>query len=207
MVSYAQDSRGVTNIMAMGIVSDLEFNIEKSKLVIECDDLTVKQTESGGTIVDINPGRGKDNFQVPDALRKIIGEESEINGRESGLDLANHFGISPSSVSAYSHGSTSTKSYDSPNNELRNHINDAKERISKKARNRLVLALNSLTSDKFESAKAKDLSSVAKDMSVVIKNMEPDIPRDVERSSSPTFVFYAPQFKKEESFDVLYSKE
>jgi len=183
--------------MALGIVSDDEFESEVSSL-------TISPPSTKATVVDMEKGRGKDNVEVPDSLRKIIGEESAINGRESALDMANRFGVSPSSVSAYTNGSNSTASMDEqPNREF---INGAKQRVAKKARNRLIMALNSLTQEKIENSRAKDISGVAKDMSAVIKNMEPESAR-LGGGSGPTFVFYSPQIRSEKVFDVVHVKE
>lgn len=185
--------------MAMGIVSDHEF--DKA-----LDDVNPQSEAKPPSIqiIDMEKGRGKGNVEVPDGLRKIIGEESVVNGRQSALEIANQFGISPSSVSAYSHGANSTSSYDKqPGLEK---LNEARLRVAKKARNRLVMALNSLTKEKIEGAKAKDIAGVAKDMAVVIKNMEPDGPKSTG-NSGPTFVFYSPTFKREEHFDVVRVSE
>ena len=182
--------------MALGIVSDDEFESEISSLTVPAQPKV--------SIVDMEKGRGKDNVEVPDSLRKIIGEESAINGRESALDMANRFGVSPSSVSAYKNGSTSTSSMDEqPNREF---INGARNRVAKKARNRLVMALNSLTQEKIENSRAKDIAGIAKDMSAVIKTMEPEVAR-FGGGSGPTFVFYSPQVRSEKVFDVVHVKE
>lgn len=194
----------------MGIVSDDEFDVEKGKLVPSNSNPTINNNSkisdtkiSDTKIIDVNKGRGH-NPEVPNSLRQIIGEESAINGRSSGLDLASHFGISPSSVSAYDVGATSTASYgDRPNLP---QINEAKERISKRARSKLMRALHHLTDDKLENAKARDLAGIAKDMSAVVKNMEPEVPK-IAPTDGPTFVFYAPQYRKEEHFDVIQVKE
>lgn len=183
--------------MPMGIVSDKEFESALKDSTPLPESLPV-------AIVDMEKGRGKGNVEVPDGLRKIIGEESAIQGRQSALEIANNFGISPSSVSAYANGSTSTASYD--NQPGLAALNDAKLRVAKKARNRLVMALNSLTKEKIESAKAKDIAGVAKDMSVVIKSMEPEGPKQ-NGNGGPTFIFYSPQFRKEEHFDIVHVKE
>lgn len=190
--------------MAMGIVSDSDFNAEVGKL-----NPSVPSDGNGKSIAvikEVEKGRGNGNKEVPDSLRKLIGEESAINGREQGLALANQFGISPSSVSAYNHGARSTATYeDRPDLTA---LNDSKLRVAKRARTKLVLALNSLTKDKIAEAKAKDIAGVAKDMSVVIKNMEPETQKNNGNGSSgPTFIFYSPQFRKEEVFEVVHVKE
>ena len=183
----------------MGIVSDSEFNSELDKLTPNNGDNKIV-----GEIKDIERGRGKDNLEVPQALRKIIGEESAINGRQNGLELANRFGISPSSVSAYNQGAHSTATYD--NRPDIDNINGAKFRVAKRARNKLVLALNLLTREKIENAKARDISGVAKDMSAVIRNMEPETQRN-PLGNGPTFIFYSPHFRSENNFDVIHLKE
>src|SRR5438876_2937938 len=94
-----------------------------------------------GKIVEINkPGRRPGDNNVPDSLRKIIGATAIESGREAALNIANQFGISKQSVSAYSHGSTSTTSYNEPSPTLSNHVNNARERVIKKARGKLILS-------------------------------------------------------------------
>lgn len=190
--------------MGMGIVSDSDFESEVGKL-----NPSVSQNGNGKSVAiikEIEKGRPKGGLEVPESLRKLIGEESVINGRQEGLSLAENFGISPSSVSAYSQGAHSTASYDERPN--LNHLNEARLRVTKKARNRLILALNHITNDKLEAAKVKDLAGVAKDMSAVIKNMEPEVPRfNDSGNNGPTFIFYCPQFRKEEHFEVVQVKE
>jgi predicted transcriptional regulator len=188
--------------MAMGIVSDKDFDRALND-VTPCPPMPLGRG-SGVAIVPINKGRGEGNVEVPEGLRKIIGEEAAINGRASALEIADKFGISPSSVSAYTHGSNSTATYDSqPGLE---GINNAKQRVAKKARNKLIIALNSLTKEKIENAKAKDIAGVAKDMAAVIKTMEPEVQK-TNGSSGPTFIFYSPQMRREEVYDIVRVKE
>lgn len=193
--------------MGMGIVSDAEFDAEIKKVSIREESIPATVIE--GTVIDSpTKGRGEGNLAVPDSLRKVIGEESAINGRASALDMAKQFGISPSSVSAYANGVTSTATYDKPDVGLTNHITQAKEKISKRARAKLMSALHHITPAKLAEAKVRDIAGVARDMSAVIKNLEPDTPRTSgHESTSPTFVFYAPQYRKEESFDTVPAKE
>lgn len=190
--------------MPMGIVSDKDFDIERTKLersAPEKSPLTIPSPTA--TIVDVTRGRPEGAVEVPNGLRKLIGEESAINGRASALELAQSFGISPSSVSAYNNGATSTASYDETPN--RGHINAAKQRVANKARSRLLSALKHITPEKLENAHVRDLSGVARDMSAVIKNMEPDLPKSSgeEGKGGPTFIFYSPQFRKEEHYDIV----
>lgn len=191
----------------MGIVSDKDFNDELTR-VRESDNKPLPEIKAptiSGEVVDVNRGRGNGNIEVPNTLRKVIGEEAAINGRQAGIELANQFGLSASSVSAYANGATSTATYDETPNAP--HINSAKARISQKARNRLMSALKHLTPQKMEAAKAKDLAGIAKDMAAVVRTMDPEVKGPTNVNNGPTFVFYSPQQRKEEAFDVVYAKE
>ena len=185
--------------MGMGIVSDEDFNVERAKLI-------PKVEVHIPDIVELERGRGKGNVEVPNSLRNIIGETSITNGRQEAIQLAKQFGISESSASAYTHGATSTSSYDEKPNA--NVMSRAKERISKRARGKLMLALSKITDDKFEGAKLRDIAGIARDMSVVVKNME-DTNKDAGNDGKPAvnFIFYAPQPRDEKTFDVIYAKE
>lgn len=198
--------------MVMGICSDEDFEKELANLSVIVDgvekSLSVGITGEGnvtGEILNINRGRGNGNNEVPESLKKIIGETSIEEGRKESLQIARAFGISDSSVSAYSVGSTSTASYRNPARNLQSHLNRAKERIQKKARVRLSNALDSITPEKLADANLREASGVARDMSVIIKNLEPES----ERSplDTPQFIIYAPSIRKEESFEVINVQE
>jgi transcriptional regulator with XRE-family HTH domain len=186
--------------MAIGIVNDDEFFREFKK---------ESHPESQSSVVDI-PARGRKegDVNVPDSLRKIIGETQVIDGRKAALELAEEFGISPSSVSAYAHGATSTTTYDTPSKSIIQHINKSRERAVKRASKTLNGALSAITQEKLDYSDAKDLAGIAKDMSVLIKNLEPQSEgKSSSGIQSPQFVIFAPQFRKEESFDVIDVKE
>lgn len=196
--------------MAMGIVSDSDFEAELAKSQSNNSPThsktTIEPPSITGEIVDVNRGRGVGNTNVPDGLRKIIGEESVINGRQSAIELASQFGISASSVSAYDAGATSTSSYNErPNKPF---LDESRLRVQKRARNKLMQSLAALTTDKLDGAKARDLAGIARDMSAVIKNMEPDSTGpNGQINNGPTFIIYSPQQKKEESYPVIHVSE
>jgi hypothetical protein len=186
--------------MSMGLVDDNEWEEELSRLRGETRE---------SKVVDIQRrGRASGDNNVPDSLRKIIGEESVINGRSAALQIAADFGISPASASAYAKGATSTASYDTPSQSILQHINKSRSRAIKRASKTLNSALGSISQEKLDYADAKDLAGIAKDMSVIIKNLEP--PKEVTeagQSSQPQFVIFAPQFRKEETFEVINVSE
>lgn len=194
--------------MAIGVVDDSEFEKEldsynPSKSIHK--DPTPSVNTDVPIIIDI-PTRGRkdgDN-NVPESLRKIIGETAVIDGRQEAIALADMFGISKSSVSAYANGATSTTSYDKPKSSIIDHINKSRRRSIKKAQSTLDLALGSISQDKLDYTDAKDLSAIAKDMSVIIKNLEPDKNTEVtDGKVTPQYVIYAPQFRDERSFDTI----
>lgn len=152
------------------------------------------------------PGRQEGDNNVPDSLRKIIGETAVIDGRQAALQIAKDFGISPSSVSAYTKGATSTKTYDTPSSSIITHINKSRQRAIGRAGKTLNAALGAISQEKLDYTDAKDLSVIAKNMSAIIKDLEP--PANVGRSEdSPSqsvqFTIFAPQFRKEEMFEVI----
>lgn len=197
--------------MPVGLVNDLDFNEELRKLKNEphrqkTDE--IKKTDTRVEILDIeSPGRSSGDVNVPDALRQIIGEDAVINGRSSALNLASQFGVSPSSVSAYAKGATSTTTYDSPSKSIISHINKSRERAVKRAQKTLNGALSAITQEKLDYADPKDLASIAKDMTVVIKNLEPQQTAAENEVNQPQFVIYAPQFRDERSFETITVKE
>lgn len=187
--------------MPMGIVSDDDLLKEIS------NSSTVKSNPKpiiSGTIIDINKGRGDGNVAVPDVLRKVIGDTSVTDGRAQAIDLAAQFGISPSSVSAYSNGATSTASYDKTPN--KSTIDGAKVRLGGMAQRRLKMALKHITSDKLEATKARELAGIAKDMAAVVKSLEPSTDRPDE-SNKPQFVIFAPQVNNIDKYERIIAKD
>lgn len=194
--------------MAMGVVSDKDFDSEFNKLK-EREESSVQSTPTpiptNAIVVDVNKGRGKGNVEVPNTLRNLIGTTAIEDGRHEALELGKSFGISPSSVSAYANGAVSTSTYDDrPNAPV---ITSSKDRIARKARGRLLMALRHITPEKLQDTKVRDLAGIAKDMAAVSKSME-EIDNPLGKGNTgPTFVFYSPQFRKEEVFDVVQAKE
>ena len=185
--------------MAMGVVTDEEFEQEVHNSGIP----TV------GKVTEIlRPGRKEGDVNVPESLRKIIGETSQLEGRQEALDLASAFGVSPSQVSAYSNGATSTATYNQPNSELSTHIKGRKQKVVGKALSRLTRAMNNLTKDKIATSSAKEISAIAKDMAQVIKLMDdtPD-PTQGNKVNAPQFLVYAPTMIDERKFEVINAKE
>jgi len=185
--------------MAIGVVSDSDFETEVNK---------VRSINPIGQVVDKTPlGRGN-SLEVPDSLRKVIGETGAVDGRQEALALGRMFGISPSAASAYANGANSTTTYDTPNPGIKSVINKRKERISRRASKVLNASLDELANeDKLKDVKAIELSTIARNMASIVKDMEPEIEKGPSENGGPTFVLYAPQFTKEERYDVINLNE
>lgn len=173
--------------MAMGIVSDEELQ---------------KELENS-QVVPLKIGRGN-NPQVPESLRKLIGENAIEEGSAATKEITRALGISDSSLSAYKHGATSTAKYHEPDPALQSHVNQARQRIVKKARNRLVQSLNEITPEKLSQEKPRDLAAIAKDMSAIVRDFEP---RDDNEKAPRAFVVYAPTVINENKFETLQVQE
>lgn len=180
--------------MPLGIVSEQDF--EK-----EVDDLN-KPALPIVKIVDIERGRGKGNGEVPSGIRKIISEEF-IQGT-SGKELSEVFGISQSSISAYSRGATSTSTYDKPDEDLVKANNRVRQHILTKSRKKLELALDNITEEKLKDTKALDLSSIARNMASVSDAMEQKVVTNITNNA---VIVFRPRQKAEEEFETIVVNE
>lgn len=208
--------------MPIGIVSSDDFlkeieSLSSSEIKREdkSSDFVVKETKESE--VEIIPpaqsntpegkiqeqktrGRNKGDVNVPSSLRNLISVTALEEGRDAAIRLAKDFGLSESSVAAYSNGSTSTKSYHEPTPEIKKVILSTKERITKKAKRILLKSFDGMTDDKIQEAKLETLSVVARNMSSIIKDMDTE---SDERPDKPVFVVMAPTILKEEVFDTI----
>ncbi len=181
--------------MGLGIVSDEEFN---STLEGPQHRSPVKPAYKDMPV----PGRNEGDNNVPDSVRKIIGETAILEGRKEALALGRVLDVSPSSVSAYSAGANSTSSYEKK--PLIPHLNKVKERISRKARSMVIKAIDSIDEAKLKRADAGELAQVARTMNAIFKDMEPDDNEGgLKGNSGPTFVFMVPPIREEEKYPVI----
>lgn len=174
--------------MALGIVSDDIFENEINKFL-------------GEIVQHKKLGRTEGAHDVPDNLRKAIGDTVLESGKQAGLELASAFDISPSQVKAYARGQSS--SYSSPTPTLGAHIARTKERIARRAGKLTVRALDNITDEKLAIASASELASVARSAAVIVREMEP--PVSMNQSVTPTvqFVIHAPPMAREEKYEVI----
>lgn len=182
--------------MPMGVVSDEEF-------FRELDRNGVKPIQPQVVIEEVEkPGRKEGDNNVPESLRKIIGETSVLEGRQEALAIAGMFGISDSSVSAYAKGATSTNTYNKPNGKIADYIRNRKDRLTKKTLRVLANSLDSIP-ENLSNEKPRDLAAIAKDMSAIVRNLEPSKDVNIGDQQNNQFIFYAPHFMKEEAYEVV----
>jgi|OpeIllAssembly_1097287.scaffolds.fasta_scaffold00157_7 hypothetical protein len=173
--------------------------------IISDEDLQ-KELDNCGVVKNLpTPGRTKGDNNVPEGLRKIIGDTANTESRKDALELASEFGISNQSVSAYSVGATSLATYNEPDQDLISHINNRKILSAKRAQSKLLKALHHITEEKLANTKPVELAAVAKAMSSIVKDMEPESGAQV--NGGPTFVFYAPKVFAEDRFPVITVNE
>lgn len=173
--------------MPMLVVDDDKFKDELERLS--------GNVVNNAEIKDISRGRGLGNKEVPEELRKIIGENALIEGNK---ETAKAFDVSEAAVSAYKKGATSTASYNEPDKDLKKFIDSSRNEISTKARKKLISAIDHISEEKLVECSPKVLASVARDMSSVIRNIEPEETND--KGNNVQFVLFAPQMARESDF-------
>ncbi|SRR5258706_8927296 len=180
--------------MPLGVLTKEQFNKETGRTNSSNEQVRAQ-------VVNIERGRTLGRTEVPQVIRQIVAEEAIENGHSQAV--ADRFGLSKSSVDAYKIGATSTASYNEPDNALARAVNNKKNEISDIARGRLSAALSSLTDDKIDGAKARDIASIAKNMSAVIKDMEPA----VIQQNNTQVIIYKPRMRDEDEFDIITVNE
>jgi hypothetical protein len=204
--------------MALGIVTDTDFEKElnnsshTTKTVMT--DIPPRASNSEVIIPTIveNPsvGRTPDVSNVPQSLRKILAETHAVEGLGRAQELANSLipgGISQPTLSTYGNGQISRGNHkSSESNDLLNYVNGRKTKITKRALNKINLAMSLMDEDKLNSCDAKELSAITKDMAQVVKHMEPE-QREDRKSEPVQFIMYAPQVRTENNYDVVVAKD
>ena len=203
--------------MPLGIVNDQEFEQEINNSSVDSNNYDKPRASNPTTVItsdslpeiEILPsvGRTPEVSNVPQSLRKILGEEVAVNGLRSARQLADSLGgISQPTLSTYGRGEVSPNGKNDQDNDLTNYINGRKGKITKKALHKINLALSLMDETKLMGCDAKELSSVAKDMSVVVKQMEPTV-KEEEKKDPVQFHFYSPVIKQENHYETVTAKD
>jgi hypothetical protein len=202
--------------MPLGIVSNRDFELERNNSdpeIRQHNNNNIPRTShepviTGEVINNPTVGRTPEVPDIPISLKKIIGETHAIEGFQRAKELADSFGgLSQPTLSTLGNGSTSRGTHKSrAGNELVEHINNRKTKISNKALNKINLALANMNEDKFAEADLKELSAVAKDMAVVVGQMAPK-EKDDAKVEPVQFHFYAPTVRNEQHYEVIVAKD
>ena len=163
----------------------------------ESFDLELMRSSSAAKVVEI-AAKGRNGANAtPESLRKLIANDA-LDGAPI-AEIAEAYGVSSSSVTAYKNGATSTTNYNQGNGELKDFVDVKRDRIKNKAQNKLLLALKHITEDKLKDAKVNDLSTVAANMSRVIDKTTPK----TESVINNNIVFYSPKQISKENYETL----
>jgi len=172
--------------MKMLVVDDEEFELELNKSMRVAEVVTM-------------PAKGRNGAKAtPDSLRKLIAHDA-INGAAAS-DVAEAYGVSESSVSAYKNGASSTTTYHEPSKSLGDYVDMTRDRIKSKAQNKLLLALKHMTEDKIKEVKPIELSTIAANMSRVVEKMTP---RNEGTTVQNNIVFYSPKQISKENYETI----
>lgn len=173
--------------MSILIVNDEEFEAERKKF---------ENKEDSFVVHEINHGRNENDTNVPQPIRELIVEDA-LEGATA-ESLSKIYNVSPSSVSAYKNGATSTASYRQKNSKLI----AAKDRVSNRAYNRLNEALKALGTKNLSDEKPKDIASIAKDMATVAEKMSPKV--DGAKDGPQVHLhLYAPKMKQITDYEIV----
>lgn len=179
-------------IMSLGIVNDDLFEAEINRLNNPSTTALVKGRAPGG--------RGD---AIPDPVKKVIAECALLGDKQE--DIAKVFGVTQESVNSYSQGfNTSSLEQRKANPSLVSHITEVREKITKKATNRLQLALNSITPDKVKDLSANKAGQLAKDMAAIVREMEPPM-EGGNQNNGVQIIFQAPREKRLNEFEFIQS--
>lgn len=198
--------------MPLGIVSNEEFESELTNSGMH-PDATLPTISTSDTIIYEQPiveplkekGRNEGDINVPHSVRKLIGDTAVFNGRQDALQLANQFGISSASVSGYTNPANSALS-EANKFDIKNFLSKRRDKISKRAINKLNMAVSMISEDKLKDCKAIELSQVAKNMASVVGTLNP--PEHESENKNPVqFHFYSPQVKNETHYEVITAKD
>ena len=170
----------------MMVVDEEEFNLELNKSMRVADVVSM-------------PAKGRNGAkETPETLRKLIAHDA-INGAPA-KEIAESYGVSESSVSAYKNGASSTTTYHEGKGELKDYVDLTRDKIKSKAQNKLLLALKHMTEDKIKEVKPIELSTIAANMSRVVEKMTP---KNEGTTVNNNIVFYSPKQISKENYETL----
>lgn len=171
---------------------DLECSNEKEDLV----ELAFGRILDEGIIINTpekrnigKSGMVKGDVHIPQVIRDIVTVQSHF---DSGANLAKHYGISPSQVNNYKHGTPNRHNPNSAGNlRAQKVIESQVTKIKDKVHERILFALDMLTNEKLVDLDAKGISQIVRNLSGVISGVEPKRD-DNNKTVNVQTIFYNP---------------
>lgn len=169
-------------------------------LVVDNEDFELELNRLQGRTAQVIPlpkmGRGS-KAETPESLRNLIAGDS-LNGNGTAKEIANAYGVSQSSVNAYAGAATSTDRMVA--GRLDEKLLENNRKIGRTAQVKLSKAIQHITDEKLQAAKATDLSSIAANMARVVEKTTPKV---LEGVTNNNIIFYSPQQIRPENYEVI----
>lgn len=175
--------------MPLGVLTEEQAVNELNRFGLISNSIQIEHKE-------IERGRGNTE-EIPVSVRSFIATES-LSGAPA-KQIAELYDVSPSSISAYKNGATSTASYHNGNPEILNSINAMRDRIIGPAQSRIIKAISSISDEKLDNSKARDAAGIAAQLSSVIKNLSPES----EANKNTQITIFAPRKNEEEDYEII----
>lgn len=150
-------------------------------------------------------GRPKGASEYPTEFRALIGSLARVSGIPA---TAGAFNLSTASPSNYKNGKVNHAD-ESPRADLVEKINQVLEPVHNLAIQKTIDALNAITSDKLQGAKAKDAAQIAASLSVVVDRVRPIVTASDEKPQQQINVgvqVYKPEAKSLTDFETVTVK-
>lgn len=131
--------------------------------------------------------------------RQIIAEDAAVFGA---AEAARIHGCSQSQAHSYAHG-FNTCSQRLPNGESGTSAVNAIEKVRQRAIDKILMAMDLITSEKLDNQTPQAISQVAANLSKIPSNLEPRDNSDVNRGNTVNVVVYSPPVKEERQYKTI----
>lgn len=217
--------------MPLGIVSDSEFDAERQNSDSLHESNSPGENHLNNTKIDfedsIKPseeteevkipeiitssqiaGRHEGIGNIPQSLRKVLADDVITNGVKSAQSLVSGLGmkVSQPTLNTYGNGETSPGSNTPASQDMFEYVNGRKAKITKKALNKINMALELIDSSKMAGLDARELTGIAKDMAVVVDKMQP-AKKEETKKDPVQFIMMMPQMHQENHYETVVAKD
>lgn len=161
--------------------------------------VVINRTEINHTGIQ---GKTKGDENVPQIFRDIITAQAQFGAKQE--DLKKNWGLSSSTISNLKNGIPNRSNPESPaNKSAQAIIEKVTGRIRDKVCEKIELALDNMTPEKFENeASLKGLSSVANNLARTIQALENKKDKDTAIDNRVQTIIYAPQTSEISEYNI-----